>query len=1103
MVESDTNTLKVSTEIRGLFQEVYQSAVAISENSETGDIKSLNSNVVQLIRVNTIKLRKVYVSMFELKGENEDQQLNEYMKSLIQMIILYITSFRMNVANLNNSLDIDNIMVRFITNYFVNWYKFEKSEEEEEAVQYLNHFDIFFKMFLNQVFKILISNEDANIRFITLKIMILLIENFEELDANDYNLILKKINERIYDKDEKVRTQAIIALARFQHDSKNLDKFVSLLRNDPSPLVRKLIIANISSNESSKAHSYVLERYMDKAVEVRKEVYNRFLLKKFKNLNVFKKIKNTLLIKIVYNGFLIDRDFSINEINYKLLLSWFKSCDFNLEMFISCFNLNEQLLNDNVTLNKLESILENFIHYFLFKQKSNGTMKNIDLKLEDYFKLLLTENQTMSLEQSFILKFLHRIVNRNSSLISNNDDTIMPTTLELIEVIKKFEAVDSLNSKTICMNLFDIAENSQDFKDELSRRSMLQFLRNFIMNYQAAEIDLITEEIEEELHDESEELVTLCPLLRKINDEEHIEYPTVNVAFLSINERILQLTMQIVFSKLSLNNLDFLDIIMNLIWDMRDQEEQELEKAAEMEENSIKEKIDIGKKRKRPGSLEKINADLDLPSMDDSESESENEIFVKERPSLTFQTLSKILRIAEFMLLQLPNPTITNNSTNNTVASIENNLYFESLIDTLITPAIRQNESQELRNLGILNLGLVCLLDINLMRENLHIFGMCASKSLASDPKDRKKLRDTLIFRDTSLKTILDALLTFDIGRLLPNDNIDENEVETPKTTEIKLFSIFKIFYKILKENESRKTDNIIVTGVFKLYLYQKIDHLDLLQLLVLIYYYPINSNNFKLLQTFASFIPTLCFSSLKNQNLLVELVPDLVFRLLALYDENEKTIRKNEKVNLKSASKSVLLQRNNGSDGDMSDINETMANIDIRNDYEEQNSDLGSLKMKTPSQIVQELLYWSNPINLKIHDLEESEKQKLTNHLKIIEILLFHYHKIYEQDFIKFYRLMTKNKSQLNITYKHPLDYLVKLKMRIEYLNDTMDIPLLTKDKDKKVSNQFYDFLCQAIEKNCNENNVNESKLTEIENSMLVEDEELSNNNNEDDDAD
>ncbi|XBW35301.1 hypothetical protein QEN19_000869 [Hanseniaspora menglaensis] len=877
----------INLEIMNLFQDVYDSAVKISDEMESNNEKTLNSNVIQLIRINTIKLRKIYVNIVDSNNENEEDKINEYMSSIIKMIAMYITTFKISVADLNNSLDIDNIMVRFITNYFVNWYKYEKAEQEEsEASEYWNHFEIFFKMFLNQIFSVLISSEDSNIRYITLKIMVLLFENFEELDSEDYTLILEKIKERVYDREEKVRTQAIIALGKFQNDSNNLELFVSLLRNDSSPVVRKLIIANISLNDSRNAHSYILERYMDKSVDVRREVYNSFFLKKFNHLDVFKKIKNTLLIKILYNGFIIDRELSINEIVFKLLFNWFKICNYNLESFLKCFKINKSILNDKISLRKLESIFQNFIEYLLIKQKTNQRMQKINLNLESYFELIMENNITISIEQSFILKCLHIILNDNPGLVNITDDMSIPTTLDLIDILKTYNPSESLINKAIFMNLLETAKVSQDFKDEISRRSMLQFLRDCIISYEIdVEPENTEEEIEEELQEELEELVTLCSLVQQYRHEKGNSQSTVNVPYLTVNEKVLYLAVGIIFLKLSLNNLDFLDIVMNLIWDMRDQEEEELENEALKTKSLENDDVDIGKKRRRRGeSLGEEAADLELLNISDSESESDNEkeIFVKNRPSLTFKTLTRILKISEVMLLQLPNPTLLNNSSNNSVASIENNLYFESLIDTLITPAIRQTELQELRNLGISNLGLVCLLDINLMRENLHIFGMCASKHLPSDSDDRKKLRDTLIFRDLSLKTILDALLTFDIIKLLPDDEENVVAIENPKTTEIKLFSIFKIFYKILKENESRKTDTLIVTGVFKLYLYQKIDHLDLLQLLILIYYYPINSNNFKLLQTFASFIPTLCFSSEKNQKLLVELVPDLVFRLLA-----------------------------------------------------------------------------------------------------------------------------------------------------------------------------------------------------------------------------
>ncbi|KAL6934797.1 hypothetical protein ACO0R3_000761 [Hanseniaspora guilliermondii] len=1049
----------ISKQVVGIFQDVYNNALDISMATNE-DTKSSNSNVIQLIRVNTIKLRKVYVTILE--EDDYHDKINEYFTSMIMSITVFITNFKMNLADFNNSLDVDNIFVRFFTNYFLNWYKFD--QKQNEATEQ-SDFDIFFsQFFLEKVFVPLISNVDPNIRYITLKIMILLFENFDALYDHDYSLILEKINERIYDKDEKVRSQAIIALSKFQNDQNNLKKFVSLLRNDSSSLIRKLIIANISGNESSKAHSYILERYMDKSADVRKEMYTSFLGKKFSGLDVFKKIKNTLLIKILYNGFLLDRDFSVNEAVFKLLFAWLNGCDFNLEKFISLFKI-ETFLADQIALNKIESILQNFIHVYLLRSSKRNS-KYQQIELEDILGLLSSQKKEISLNQSFILKLLFKVLCSNEfQFLNTSVDDHIPTAIELIDVMKKYDVNVSTVDETIYMNLLDISKSTQDFKDELSRRAMLQYLRQGLLNFKHDNyVELSDERIDEELHDEIEELVTMCPLLKKYQDPKNLNNSATqsHTKYYTTRQRILNISIELIFSKLSLNNLDFLDIVMNLIWDMRDQEEEELEKEIQKNKKfeANKEK-DIGKKRYREENTPS-EEDLDLPKMDDSsDEESDDEdkksIFVKSRPSLSCETLSKILTISEAMLLQLPNPTLSSlSSSGNSVADIENNLYFESLIDTLITPAIRQNESQELRNLGIANLSLVCLLDINLMRENLHIFGMCASKHLPSDSDEnftKMKLLNALEFRDISLKTILDALLTFDIQKLLPEE---EN-----KTSAMKLFSLFKIFYKILKENESRKTDNLIITGVFKLYLYQKIDHLDLLQMLVLIYYYPINSNNFKLLQTYASFLPTLCFSSYKNQNLLVELVPDLLFRLLALYEENEKSNKRLMKAKEKK--------------------------------HEEANEDEDDFlpKMKTPSQIAKELMYWTNPNNLRIRTTNDEEnKDKMLGHMRVIEILLFHYSKINEVDFMKLYKLIAKRSNNIDISSKSPLKDLLKLKMRIEYLDENFEIPLLNKQGSKKVANQFYDDLCAFIDQRCLEENISEDDLIKIQEEIDVEDE-------------
>ncbi|CAI8505057.1 unnamed protein product [Hanseniaspora opuntiae] len=1049
----------VSKQVIDIFQDVYNNALDISLATDE-DTKSSNSNVIQLIRVNTIKLRKVYVTILE--EDDYNNKINEYFTSIIKTITVFITNFKMNLADFNNSLDVDNIFVRFFTNYFLNWYKFDKQQNEDTEQ---SDFDIFFsQFFLEKVFVPLISNVDPNIRYITLKIMILLFENFDALYDHDYTLILEKLNERIFDKDEKVRSQAIIALSKFQNDQNNLKKFVSLLRNDSSSLIRKLIIANISGNESSKAHSYILERYMDKSADVRKEVYTGFLGKKFSGLDIFKKIKNTLLTKILYNGFLLDRDLSVNEAVFKLLAIWFKGCDFNLEKLISLFKI-ETFLTDQIALNKFESIIQNFIHLYLLRSSKRNS-KYPQIALENVLGLLGSEKKELSLNQSFILKLLFKVLCSNEFQFLNvNVDEYIPTAIELIDVMKKFDGKISAVDETIYMNLLDISKSTQDFKDELSRRTMLQYLRQGLLDFKNdVYVELSDERIDEELHDEIEELVTICPLLKKYEDTANTNSNATSshTKYYTTRQKILNISIELIFSKLSLNNLDFLDIIMNLIWDMRDQEEEELEKQIN-ENKQIEEKKDkeIGKKRYREKSTTSDD-DLDLPRMDDSsDEESEDEdkksIFVKSRPSLSCETLSKILTISEAMLLQLPNPTLSSvSSSGNTVANIENNLYFESLIDTLITPAIRQNDSQELRNLGIANLSLVCLLDINLMRENLHIFGMCASKHLPSDTDEsftNLKLLNALAFRDISLKTILDALLTFDIKKLLPE--------EDNKTSDMKLFSLFKIFYKILKENESRKTDNLIITGVFKLYLYQKIDHLDLLQLLVLIYYYPINSNNFKLLQTYASFLPTLCFSSYNNQNLLVELVPDLLFRLLALHEENEKSNKR-------------LLKAKEKKHKEVDDDDDDFLP-----------------KMKTPSQIAKELMYWTNPRNLRISTANDEEsKDKMSGHMRIIEILLFHYSKINEVDFMKLYKLIAKRSNNIDISSKSPLKDLIKLKMRIEYLDENFGIPLLNKNGSKKVANQFYDDLCEFIDQRCTDENLSQDDLIKIQEEVEVEDE-------------
>lgn len=190
---------------------------------------------------------------------------------------------------------------------------------------------------------------------------------------------------------------------------------------------------------------------------------------------------------------------------------------------------------------------------------------------------------------------------------------------------------------------------------------------------------------------------------------------------------------------------------------------------------------------------------------------------------------------------------------------LEKNILITSLIDTLITPAVRNTESK-IRELGVLNLGLCCLLDFQLATSNMFILGMCVSKGNAS-------------LKKIALKVIVD------IFSVHGSDVVDgEGKVDS--------ISLHKIFYKVLKNDDLPDCQVIAAEGLCKLFLADVFTDDDLFETLVLSYFSPANTSNEALIQAFAFCIPVYCFSHSSHQKRMARIAADVLLRLCMLWDD-------------------------------------------------------------------------------------------------------------------------------------------------------------------------------------------------------------------------
>ncbi|KTB14267.1 Condensin complex subunit 3 [Nakaseomyces glabratus] len=318
-----------------------------------------------------------------------------------------------------------------------------------------------------------------------------------------------------------------------------------------------------------------------------------------------------------------------------------------------------------------------------------------------------------------------------------------------------------------------MAADKYDYSDEIGRRSMLTVVRNFL------------------------------------------GIKSLSVTSIKIGIDVLK--------TLSINEKDFITMVIEMINDIRDEDIDMQEKEEKAAKRKSKKSKKLQKKKDKQSSTEML--------------------YEKEaRPD----TLILCLTRSGYMLELVS-------------SSIQENILIASLIDTLITPAVRNSEPT-VRELGIKNLGLCCLLDAQLATENIYILGMCVSKG------------------NESLKMIALQVL-FDIFALHGNVVVDgEGKVDS--------ISLHKIFYKVLKNTELPSCQKIAAEGLCKLFLADIFTDDDLFETLVLSYYTPANSANEELIQAFAFCLPVYCYSHINHQNRMARIGADILLRLCVLWDE-------------------------------------------------------------------------------------------------------------------------------------------------------------------------------------------------------------------------
>lgn len=701
-----------------------------------------------------------------------------------------------------------------------------------------------------------IESKDKNVRFRVVQLLAVIMDNIGEIDESLYELLTWSLNKRIYDKDPNVRIQAVFCLTKFQAEdvgrenepsndliaieiNESTKTLMSLIQNDPSAEVRRAAMLNLISLPATLP--YILERARDVNQINRRLVYSRIL--KAAGKECFTKIDTKILDQLIKWG-LEDREESVRAACKKLIHhDWLGLVDGDLIRLLEHLNVKDSTTCDKI----LVCIFEKHPEIIQKIKFSHDIWSNFTIEVAFLFRCFylycIQYNINEVLYDNFpeasrLAEYLQSYINKafkdnQSQSITDNDKKHLEFIIEQILM----------------------AADKYDYSDEIGRRSMLTVVRNFL------------------------------------------GIKSLSVTSIKIGIDVLK--------TLSINEKDFITMVIEMINDIRDEDIDMQEKEEKAAKRKSKKSKKLHKKKDKQSSTEvlvnKKNDDLgdaqsakkdttletstfdyadddESSNEEESDNENENENDGDDDDLDSFHSAveglvngdSNTMNEADIMRKMLyekearPDTLILCLTRSGYMlelvsSSIQENILIASLIDTLITPAVRNSEPT-VRELGIKNLGLCCLLDAQLATENIYILGMCVSKG------------------NESLKMIALQVL-FDIFALHGNVVVDgEGKVDS--------ISLHKIFYKVLKNTELPSCQKIAAEGLCKLFLADIFTDDDLFETLVLSYYTPANSANEELIQAFAFCLPVYCYSHINHQNRMARIGADILLRLCVLWDE-------------------------------------------------------------------------------------------------------------------------------------------------------------------------------------------------------------------------
>lgn len=774
-----------------------------------------------------------------------------------------------------------------------------------------------------------IESKFKEVRYRVVQLLAYLVNYITEIDEQLFKALHYSLNRRLYDREPMVRIQAVVAISRFQYflgddelNSATKALLVSL-KHDDSPEVRRAALLNLAKNPSTLPE--LMLRARDTNAINRRLVYSRLL----REMSGFGDISADLREQLLNWG-LNDRDITVKtaaEVTIsKTWLGW--AHDDILELIEHLRVVDSKVAETamdvlfRLKLEKLDAVeitpqtwkeltvekaffirtyFDYCNHHKLYDniEKNIPELTNLAAMLQDYLKL---RSSMLSANKDLVERHMAHVgrLERFALLLKNTD-------LEHREVARKVAKESAY--------MYQLSDHADEVQNKLAeKRARSKKLNDTVKNrkspsealvHEASEVRMEVKDLETALDEakaavdqytamveqQQKRLAELSKIAAHQSDERDAYVASnsdLENEYAPFGEQLRELEFIIEQLLLVIRGSDFADvagtrrlmpIITNALTNdiltdqLIDTCVQILRRISADENYFLGLCTEIITDIRDSASDENDETFVSAVSMfghddddDDDENDNDTDGGSSKRRKIAPALPPDNLLIQCLMVLQ--------RYLENVDDTLSNIHQLDSMIDTLIRPAISNNVNPTIRLLGYRTLGLFSLIDKGLGTSNLKFFGMSASKT----PDEELKILST--------KILFDVLSTHGVG-ILSDDG--EDSVDS--------LSLARLFYSLLKAYEMPALQAVVAEGLCKLFLADLLvdfgkgdvqgdsdtqQESQLLEVLLLSYFHPLNAANHELKQTLAFCIPVYAFSHESHQAKVSAVSGDCFYRLFS-----------------------------------------------------------------------------------------------------------------------------------------------------------------------------------------------------------------------------